>query len=184
MATYQSVLFSFPDSPNFFSTASDQYNFESRLRDHLSGMASGAKAGSIACTQINNNAVAASGTFTFSGAASTNDTVLINGVTFTCVASSPGNDQFLAGVSATTTAANLAAAVVASTNAIVNTTVTASSALGVCTITAKTPGAMGNAVTIAKGTDSGSVDTVSGARLTGGANDTSNAATFTYHFGY
>lgn len=131
---------------------------------------------------LNGDGVAAHGTFTFSGAASTNDTVLINGVTFTCVASSPSNNQFLTGAAQANTAANLAAAIRASTTALVNTTVTASdNGAGVCTVTAAVAGPMGNAVTIAKGIDSGSVNTVSGARLTSGANDSGTVTTL--HFG-
>lgn len=184
MASFQQVLFSFPDNPTFFQTASDAYNFDSRLEDHMSGMAGGAKSGSVQCTSINNDAVAAHGTFTFSAAASASDTVLINGVTFTGEASGATGNQFNVGVSATQTATNLAAAINGSATALVSGTVKATPALGVVTITAKTTGPSGNAITIAKGVDAGSVNTVSGARLTGGTADTGSQATATYHYGY
>lgn len=131
-------------------------------------------------SQVNGGAsVAASGTYTFSGAASASDTVLINGVTFTAETSGATGNQWNIGSSATQTATNLAAAINGSATAGINTIVSATSALGVVTITALVKGTIGNAVTIAKGTDSGSVNTVSGARLTGGVNTTTNV----YHYG-
>lgn len=125
----------------------------------------------------------ASGTFTFSAHASASDTVLINGVTFTGETSGATGNQFNVGTTATLTASALAAAINASATALVSGTVVATSALGVVTITAAVSGLIGNAITIAKGTDSGSVNTVSGARLTGGANPTTLSAQNTYHTG-
>jgi len=125
------------------------------------------------------DAVAASGTFTFSNTAANNDTVLINGVTFTAKTSGATGNQFNIGASATASAANLAAAINASATALVSGLVSATSALGVVTVTARAKGVTGNAVTIAEGVDSGSVITVSGARLTGGTDATAN----TYRFG-
>lgn len=125
------------------------------------------------------NPVAATGTITFSDKATANDTVLINGVTFTAKASGATGDQFNVGASATASATNLAAAINASASALVSGHVSASSAAGVVTITSKFNSVAGNAVTTAKGVDSGSVITVSGARLTGGTNGSSA----TFHLG-
>ena len=113
----------------------------------------------------------ASGTITFSAQASANDTVLINGVTFTCVASGATGNQWNAGASATATAANLAAAINASATALISQNVTGSNVAGVLTIKSVHYGPSGNQCTIAKGVDAGSVMTVSGARLTGGTSD-------------
>lgn len=120
---------------------------------------------------VQNDEVQASGTFTFSAQASADDTILINGVTFTCVASGATGNQWNAGASATATATNLAAAINASVTSLVSGYVTASSALGVVTVTSVFYGLSGNMTTIAEGVDGGSVITVSGARLTGGAAD-------------
>lgn len=69
----------------------------------------------------------------------------------------------------------LAAAITASVNALVAGLVTATSALGVVTVTAARGGKAGNAVTLAA---SGTGATASGARLTGGTNGTSVTTTF------
>lgn len=125
----------------------------------------------------------ASGTDTFSGHASVSDTFLINGVTFTGVASSPSNNQFVIGANGAGSASGLASAINASTTALIAGYVTASAATSVCTITAVASGTTGNTITIAKGTDVASVQTVSGARLTGGAAPTTVYGPTTYHCG-
>jgi phage tail sheath gpL-like len=101
------------------------------------------------------NSVAASGTVTASGA-SGSVSVLVNGVTFSTTAS--GGDA--------ATMATLAAAITASADPLVAPFVTASAALGVLTVTAKTKGAAGNTITLGA---SGTGLTASGNRLTGGA---------------
>lgn len=121
---------------------------------------------------VDGNQVSASGTITFSGVSTANDTVLINGVTFTTVASGATGNQWNIGADATASAANLAIAINASATALVNQFVTAASVAGVLTITAANGGVQGNSITIAEGVDAGSVMTVSGARLTAGAADT------------
>lgn len=118
------------------------------------------------------NGVAATGTITFSGTGAANDTILVNGVTFTAKTSGATGNQWNVGASATASAANLAAAINASATALVSDHVTASAASGVVTITSKFNSVAGNAVTIAEGVDAGSVMAVSGARLTGGTNGT------------
>lgn len=140
----------------------------------------GAVAGLRSCSfTVFSNPTAATGTITFSGTGAANDTILINGVTFTAKASGATGDQWNVGASATASAAALAAAINASATALVSGHVTASAASGVVTITSKFSNVSGNAVTIAEGVDSGNAMTVSGARLTGGTNGT----TATYRLG-
>lgn len=75
----------------------------------------------------------------------------------------------------TNTAALLAAAINASVNALVAGIVTATSALGVVTITSVRKGVLANAITLAA---SGTGATASGARLTGGSNGTTTSIVF------
>lgn len=111
----------------------------------------------------------ATGTLTLTSVVATN-TFAINGVTFTAVASGATGNQFNVGVSDTLTAASAAAAINASASALVSgkAGVTATSALGVVTLTAITSGVTGNAITLAGGTNIAA----SGARLTGGSDGT------------
>jgi len=112
-------------------------------------------ASTVVCDTGTSGATAASGTVTLSTASGTVGAT-INGVAVTTAAS--GGD--------TATAAALAAAINAESNALVANHVTATSAAGVVTITARMPGQYGNAITLAA---SGTGATASGARLTGGA---------------
>lgn len=123
---------------------------------------------------IEDNAVPASGTFTFASIVATN-TMTINGVVFTCVASGATGNQFNVGASDTAAAANAAAAINASVTTLIAGYVTATSALGVVTVTSVSRGKAGNQVTIVGGSNV----TASGARLTGGAVD---PGTVTYTF--
>jgi phage tail sheath gpL-like len=108
--------------------------------------------------------VAASGIGTISSGAGT-ITATINGVAIAITwATSDANS-----------AALLAAAINASTDALVSGIVTATSLLGVVTISAVVKGKAGNAITLAA---SGTGTTAGGARLTSGSNGTST--TFTY----
>lgn len=135
--------------------------------------------------QVNSgDAVAASGTITFTASNTANDTVLINGVTMTCVTSGATNNQWNVGAgTATQQAAAFVSAVNASTTSLISGQVTASNIAGVVTLTSNFLGIAGNAVTTAKGTDSGTVMTVSGARLASGAVPATSSASNTYHYG-
>jgi phage tail sheath gpL-like len=124
--------------------------------------------GKVDLTIDDGNGVAASGTITLTGVGQANDTILINGVTFTAKASGATGNEWNVGGSATLSAAAIAAAINASASALVSGHVTATSALGVVTITSKVANVYGNAVTIAEGVDGLSHMAVSGARLTGG----------------
>ena len=127
----------------------------------------------ISVGDLTSGAIPASGTFTFSNVATAGDTVIVNGVTFTAVASGALANQFNVGISATTTATNLAASINASVSPFVQGYVTATSALGVVTVRSVFYGLAGNMITIAKGVDSGGVNAVSGAKPTGGVLDSS-----------
>lgn len=137
--------------------------------NYFSALGSGVRRASV---EVDLAAVQASGTITFSGTGAANDTILINGVTFTAKASGATGNEWNVGASATLSAAALAAAINASATALVSGLVSAAAVSGVVTITALRAGVDGNAVTIAEGVDSGNAMAVSGARLTGGSKGT------------
>lgn len=92
---------------------------------------------------------------------------MINGVTFTAIASGATGNQFNVGVDDPTTAANAAAVINASASALIGGYVKATAALGVITVTAVSYGLSGNQATLV-----GSTNIVaSAARLTGGVVD-------------
>jgi hypothetical protein len=142
----------------FFAEVSDL------IRQVTSGLSVGA---SIQVVDGNASvaAVQANGTFTFTGNGTAADTVTIAGQAFTAVASGAGNNQWNIGTSTTTAAANLAAAINASTTATFAGTVYAVAVGAIVTVFAIPAGAIGNLVTIAKTSTS---ITVSGANLAGG----------------
>jgi phage tail sheath gpL-like len=162
-----------------FETAGGKYAITQRIINYLTGLSTGTEGAASASAppsiaiSVQDNQVQASGTIAFSNVASANDTILINGVTFTAKASGATGNQWNVGADATACAANLAAAINASVTSLVASYVTAAAATGTVTITSAFYGLAGNQCTIAKGVDSGSVMTVSGARLTAGAEDAS-----------
>lgn len=170
-----------PDSylTSNFQTAGGNRAIAQRIAQYLERVLSGNESALAVgsppsiVVKIQGNEVKASGTITFSAAATANDTLIINGVTFTAKASGAGANEFNIGVTATASATNLAAAINASVTALVAGYVTATSALGVVTVSSALYGIGGNQATIAEGVDGGSVITVSGARLTAGATDAS-----------
>lgn len=159
-----------------FETPGGKQGIAQRLASLIEAILCGCERGptglpaSIALS-ILTNATRASGTFTYSSFATVNDVITISNVNFTAVATGATGNQFNVGSDATTQAANLAAAVNGSVTALIAGYVTASSALGVCTITSTNYGIYGNTLTMAKGLDAGTVVTVSGSKLTGGAVD-------------
>lgn len=112
----------------------------------------------------------ATGTLTFASVVAT-DVFTVNGVSFTAVASGATGNQFNVGADDTLTAADAVRAINASASALVSgdAGVTATSALGVITLTARTAGVTGNAITI---TSADATITPSDARLTGGSDGT------------
>jgi phage tail sheath gpL-like len=102
---------------------------------------------------------ASSGTVTLAGFVALDTvTATINGVAITVAYVSSNNN----------TAALLAAAINASTNALVRYLVSATVSGGVVTITALQPGITGNTITLAASSTGTGTATASGARLTGG----------------
>lgn len=135
-----------------------------RAAQFFEGLSGGTRQGVVTTTSNGGTSAAyASGTVTIaSGSGSITATINGVGISVTWATSD------------TATAAALAAAINASVNALVQPFVSATSALGVVTITAKNLGVQGNTVTLAA---SGTGATASGARLTGGVDGTSNTVT-------
>lgn len=146
-----------------------------KLANHCVALASGNKTGTTVISYNNGNAVRATNTITWTGASTNNDTIVVNGVTFTAKTSGATGNQWNIGSSASTAAANFASAYNSSTS---GTLVSANALSGVVTLTAKTYGTVGNGYTASDGTDSGSVVTVGAAAFSGGAND---SATYSYN---
>jgi phage tail sheath gpL-like len=113
----------------------------------------------------------ASGTVTLASVPE-DDTVTIGGITFTAKASPSGEAQFSQAGSDTADAASLASKINA--HSTLSAVVSATSALGVVTITCRFPGVVGNFITLA---ETGTSMTVSGARLSGGVGGISGAGT-------
>lgn len=124
-----------------------------------------------AAVKTRTNAVKASGTITLSSHVAT-DTVTVNGITFTCVASGATGNQYNVGGTDALTAVELAAALNANTT--LDGMIYATAASGVVTVTALDPGEMGNAMTLAISAHG----SVSAARMSGGT----NGATETIHY--
>jgi hypothetical protein len=108
--------------------------------------------------------VAASGTIAFSGAGTALDTVTINGKLITFVGSSPAANQVLIGGSATATAQNLMAFLLASVDPLL-TVLSFSRVTTTITVTSNTIGTAGNSITLAK---SSTAITLSASTLLGG----------------
>lgn len=157
------------------SESGNRLKFINRIMLYLAALGAGARRAGI---DVLAAAVHASGTVTFSGAATADDTVVINGVTFTAKASGATGEQFNIGSDEEDSAANLAAAINASEDAGIAGIVTASVSAGVVTVSAARPGKLGNAITVAEGVDAGSVIAVSAARLSGGSDGTEKSYSF------
>ena len=163
----------------FLKPTSDQREEARAVSNYFIDAAAGLR--KMSCdVQVNSgSAVAASGTIAFSGVSTANDTILINGTTFTAVASGASGNQWNVKATPALQAAEVVRAINASATALVTSQVVASLSTSTVTITSLFPGVYGNTNTIAKGVDAGSVMTVSAARLTGGVAPTANV----YHFG-
>ena len=138
-----------------------------KISSYIAGLAGGASIGSR--IYVNSGGVQASQTGTFTGDPTAADTVTVNGVAFTARASGAVANEYNIGADVTAHAAALAASINASTSAKIKGVVTASSALGVLTLTAVIPGAVGNLFTLAESTNN---FTVAGANFAGGTDGT------------
>jgi hypothetical protein len=174
------------DATRIFSKpTTDQREQGGAIADYFEAAIAGLRKCTFGTIVNNAGGVAATGTIVFSAANSVGDTIIINGVTFTAVASGATGNHFNVGSSATTQANLVAQAINAASNSLVNPFLNVNAASGTVTFTATQIvglfplGSAGNLITIAKGVDSGSVMTVSGARLTGGVDASPNL----YHLG-
>jgi hypothetical protein len=142
-------------------------------------LAAGTISGSVIAQKASVAAVRASGTITITHAQlDANDTVTICGITITAKASGATGAQFNIGANATADAAALAACINAL--ATLNIYVSATSALGVVTVTANQAGVVGNLFAMA--TSDGTAYGLSAAALAGGAGG-ANSAPVTYSRG-
>lgn len=155
--------------------ASAPHESLNRLIVFLEGAMGGAQNASIDAYSSAAAPVAATGTFTLASAADTN-TLIIGGVTMTAKTSPSGTAQFLRGVSDTADAA--AAVVKINAHPVLKLSFTATSALGVVTITCNEKGVLGNQVLT---TATGNITAGAGA-LAGGTGGVAAAPT-TYRMG-
>lgn len=142
-----------------------------KLADYLVSCAGGLHTASI---ELALAASVASGTVTLASV-NVSDTVTVDGVVFTAVASGATGNQFNQGGTDTADAASLVTAINANTT--LDGIVLASNVAGVVTITALEPGELGNSVSLAS--SNGTRLAVSGAALAGGTNGTE----YTFSFG-
>lgn len=143
----------------------DKSNAKATLQGLLNLLHKAIGGGEQMSIQVVLGAVKASGTFTLDTVVAT-DAVSINGVSFACVASGATGNQFNIGADDDGTATNLAAAINASSTALVSGYVTASASGAVVTVTAARAGLQGNAIAIAS---ADATITASGARLEDGS---------------
>jgi hypothetical protein len=115
--------------------------------DFLAGLAGGSRMGSLLTWKV--GAVQATGTITSTGAATAAQAMTLLNVTLTAIGSNPGNNQFVPSATVGTQAANIAAAINASTSLAGK--VTATALAGVVTVTSVVPGLMGNGFQISAG---------------------------------
>ena len=149
---------------------SDQLNFADlqTITSTLTNLLQGQAAGSQPLTELEivTEAVAASGSVTFrlTGPVA-NDTVTINGVTFTGKASGASGNEWNVSTTPATNATRLAAAINASVSVDIADVITATASGDSVLLVADTKGADGNDITLAK---SATNTNVSGSTFTGG----------------
>jgi hypothetical protein len=157
-----------------FETAGGKHSIAQRILNYISSVqsgcekASGSTAPSIAIS-VQGNAVQATGSFALDTVVAT-DVCSINGVAFTAVASGATGNQFNVGEDDEETAENLASTINASASALVSDFVTAEASGTDVLVTSVFYGVAGNSTTLES---SDATITISGARLTGGAADSS-----------
>lgn len=151
-----------PNNSTTASTASGNMRVLKGIAQFLTDLVKGAWNSNV---QVIQGGVYASVTATLASVVSTN-TIVIGGVTLTCVNSGATSVQFNKGTTDTLTAVNLAAAINALTT--INKVVQATSSGAVVTIVSLYPGTIGNLITT---TATGGTITVA-ATLTGGTDGT------------
>lgn len=164
---------------DFVKSSTDPRGESMALSRLFKRLASGTISGSIIAQKASVAAVRASGTITITHAQlDANDTVTICGITITAKASGAAGPQFNIGANATADAAALAACINAL--ATLNIYVSATSALGVVTVTANQAGVCGNLFALA--TSDATAYGLSAALMAGGAGG-ANSAPVTYSRG-
>lgn len=167
------------DLAGLVQISSEPQNEMNALFDYLSGYLSGAGGGAMTVSLSSSALVAATGTVTAASVVA-GDTVTINGVVFTATGDVAPANYFNIGASNTTAAAALVTSISASTTALIQGFVTASSDAAVVTLTAIPAGVVGNAYTLAS---SGATLAVSGSgRFTGGTGGLGSSTT-SYSYG-
>lgn len=168
---------------NYERTTSSSRATVQSIAQLLEGVLSGTQSGSppTVASSVKEYAVRASGTFTMTSVIAT-DAVVINGVTFTAVASGATGNQFNVGLTDALTAANLVAAINGSVTALIAGYVTAAvtstvDSPAVVTVSSTDYGIYGNQVTFVSN-DATIVASGSG-RLASGAVD-SGAKSYTF----
>lgn len=169
MSSKNSFTWNTPDSAadvtdRILPTASDPSNSLDRMAKYVDGMAMGVLGYTNAAFKI--GIVNATATLTMTGAATALQTLSVANVTFTAETSGATGNQYNLNATPTTQAANIAAAINGSTN--LANLVTATSALGVVTISAFTGGVEGNGLQISAGNTSN----MTAAAFSGGSNGT------------
>jgi hypothetical protein len=151
MAITNIVKYTWPSAEAAFLTTSSPRQLATLVGDAIGSIANGTRPGSISTCQAEVGGAAASATFTLASAVNPN-TATVGTVVFTCINSgSPTNVQFLSGANDTAAAKNLAAAINA--NPTTKLIVSATSALGVVTVTALEKSLLGNYVTFTGSTN-------------------------------
>lgn len=146
------------------------------LSNYFDAMGAGNRDGSFTVEVSSGDEVAATGTVTFSSFAAA-DTFTIGTQTFTASASPSGANQFL--VTGGDTVAAAAAVVAINAHASLKRVVTATSALGVITLTCFVSSLVGNQIGLAISAHG----SVSASKMSGGLNATTYSAKNTYHTG-
>lgn len=129
------------------------------LANYLKAVASGTEPANEIMAVIG---AASSGTLTFTGAPSNNQTFSLGGVTFTAKTSGAGANEFNIGGTVTETAANVAAAVNASVSNGVYGQVVATSSAGVVTFSASNMGVPETVITLTESLSNATVATFTG----------------------
>jgi len=163
IVTHEETSLSFRSIMDF--NANDRKRNVINLANFLDGVANGSRGNITVDARMGETAATA--TVTSTGTATNNETMVINGVTFTAKTSGATGDQFNISGTVATQATNIANAINNSSSAGVA-DVTASAALGVVTLTSDVPGTVGNAMTLSEALTN---VTVSGANFSGGASD-------------